>query len=48
VREKLEALAQEFGANEIMLVSIVHDHEARLRSYELLAREFDSQLSRAA
>ena len=48
VREKLEALAQEFGANEIMLVSIMHDHEARLRSYELLAREFDSQLSRAA
>ncbi len=48
VREKLEMLAQTFGANEIMLVSIVHDHKARLRSYELLAQEFGTQLSRAA
>ena len=41
VREKLETLAEEFGADEIMLVTIVHDHRARLRSYDLLAKEFE-------
>ena len=40
VKEKLERLAHEFGADEIMLVTIVHDPAARLRSYELLAREW--------
>jgi luciferase family oxidoreductase group 1 len=39
VREKIETLAEEFGANEIMLVTITHDPKARLRSYEMIARE---------
>ena len=39
VKAKLESLSKEFGVDEIMLVTIVHDHRARLRSYELLAKE---------
>jgi luciferase family oxidoreductase group 1 len=37
VRTALEAVAAEYGANEVFVVNIVHDHAARLRSYELLA-----------
>ena len=41
VRERLEAMAQALQVEELMVVTIVHDHGARLRSYELLARAFD-------
>ena len=41
LRERLEALAQALGLEELMIVTIVHDHRARLRSYELLARAFE-------
>ena len=37
VREALEALAEEYEADELILVTIVHDHAARRRSYELVA-----------
>lgn len=37
VKEKLVSLAAQFGADEIMLVTITHDAEARRRSYQLLA-----------
>lgn len=40
VRAELEALAAEYGATEVMVVTITFDHDARRRSYELLAREF--------
>ena len=40
VRAGLEALADEYGADEVMVVTITHDPLARARSYELLAREF--------
>jgi alkanesulfonate monooxygenase SsuD/methylene tetrahydromethanopterin reductase-like flavin-dependent oxidoreductase (luciferase family) len=40
VREQLEALAADYGADEIMVVTITYDHAARRRSYELLAAEF--------
>ncbi|MEM7343374.1 MAG: LLM class flavin-dependent oxidoreductase, partial [Chloroflexota bacterium] len=40
VKEKLEMMAEEFGADEIMTVTITYDFEARLRSYELLADVF--------
>jgi luciferase family oxidoreductase group 1 len=40
VRAGLEALAEEYGADEVMIVTITHDHEARRRSYELIARAF--------
>ena len=40
VRASLESLADEYGADEVMVVTITYDHAARRRSYELLAREF--------
>ena len=40
VRRNLEAVAAEYGADEVMVVTITHSHEARRRSYELLAAEF--------
>ncbi|MFZ1991250.1 MAG: LLM class flavin-dependent oxidoreductase [Alphaproteobacteria bacterium] len=40
VRSKLEKIVAEFGAEELMIVTITHDHNARRRSYELLAKAF--------
>ena len=40
VRSGLEAVAQEYGAGELLLLTITHDHQARRRSYELVAEEF--------
>lgn len=40
VRAGLEEVAREYDADELMLVTITYDHEARRRSYELIAREF--------
>jgi luciferase family oxidoreductase group 1 len=40
VRPGIEAVAQEYGADEVMIVTITHDHAARRRSYELLAEVF--------
>jgi luciferase family oxidoreductase group 1 len=39
VRAGLEAVAAEYEADELMVVTITHDHEARRRSYELIAAE---------
>jgi luciferase family oxidoreductase group 1 len=41
VRAALEALAREYGAEEVIAVTITHDHAARRRSYELLAEAFE-------
>ncbi len=41
VRAGIEALAEEYGAEEVMIVTITHDHAARRRSYELLADAFE-------
>jgi luciferase family oxidoreductase group 1 len=41
VRRALEALAVEYGVDELMIVTITFDHAARRRSYELLAEAFD-------
>jgi luciferase family oxidoreductase group 1 len=38
-RAQLDALAAETRADELMIITVVHSHEARLRSYELLAGE---------
>lgn len=38
VREQLEALAAEYGLEEIMIQDLMTDRAARLRSYELMAR----------
>jgi luciferase family oxidoreductase group 1 len=40
VRERIEALAAAHEADEAMIVTIVPDYDARLRSYELLADAF--------
>jgi luciferase family oxidoreductase group 1 len=41
VAPQLEALADEYGAEEVIVVTITHDHQARRRSYELLAAATD-------
>ena len=38
VRDRLTTLARNVGADEIMVMSAIFDHAAKLRSYELLAR----------
>jgi alkanesulfonate monooxygenase SsuD/methylene tetrahydromethanopterin reductase-like flavin-dependent oxidoreductase (luciferase family) len=40
VRGGLEEVAAEYGADELVVLTITHDHEARRRSYELIASEF--------
>jgi luciferase family oxidoreductase group 1 len=40
VREGLEAVAVEYGTSEVMVLTIAHEHEARRRSYELIAEAF--------
>jgi luciferase family oxidoreductase group 1 len=40
VRERLEALAADYEADELIVVTITHDPKARRRSYELLAKAF--------
>ncbi|MFC5269846.1 LLM class flavin-dependent oxidoreductase [Adhaeribacter terreus] len=43
VKPRLEKLAQEYGIDEIIAVTITHDFADRLRSYELLAEMFELQ-----
>lgn len=42
VREQLEALSADLSLDGIIIQDLVTDHEARLRSYELLARLIDA------
>ncbi|MHB8659705.1 MAG: LLM class flavin-dependent oxidoreductase [Solirubrobacteraceae bacterium] len=44
VRHGIEQLAAAYGAEEVIVVTITYDHEARRRSYELLAEAFDLEL----
>jgi luciferase family oxidoreductase group 1 len=37
VRARLEEVADSYGAEEVIVVTITHDHAARVRSYELIA-----------
>ncbi|MGI8801185.1 MAG: LLM class flavin-dependent oxidoreductase [Solirubrobacteraceae bacterium] len=43
VRAGIEALASDYGADEVIVVTITYDHSARRRSYELLAEAMDLQ-----
>ena len=43
VHGQIEAMAAALGVDEIMAVTITHDHMARVRSYELLAEAFQLQ-----
>jgi luciferase family oxidoreductase group 1 len=47
VRAQVEQLADDYGAEEVVAVTITHDHAARRRSYELLAKAFDLPISSA-
>jgi hypothetical protein len=40
VRAGLEEAAEQYGAEEAIVVSITYDHSARRRSYELIAEAF--------
>jgi len=40
VRGQLEQVAAEYGADEVIIVTITYDHAARRQSYELIADEF--------
>ena len=40
VRRGIEAVQKEYGADEMMIVTITHDHDARRRSYELIAEAY--------
>lgn len=40
VRAGIEAVARDYRAEEVMVVSIVHSHRARRKSYELIADAF--------
>ncbi len=37
LRRAIETVAADYGAQEVFIVNILHDHKARLKSYELLA-----------
>jgi alkanesulfonate monooxygenase SsuD/methylene tetrahydromethanopterin reductase-like flavin-dependent oxidoreductase (luciferase family) len=41
IKEKLEKLLEATKADEMMVVSAIWDHQARLRSFELLAQAMD-------
>jgi luciferase family oxidoreductase group 1 len=41
VRSAIEAVAEDYGAQEVFVVNILYDHAARVRSYELLAEVFE-------
>ena len=41
LRDKLIDMASQLHLEELMIVTIVHDHRARMRSYELLAKAFE-------
>jgi alkanesulfonate monooxygenase SsuD/methylene tetrahydromethanopterin reductase-like flavin-dependent oxidoreductase (luciferase family) len=42
VRDGLDAIAGDYGAEEVMIVTITHSHEARKHSYRLVAEAFES------
>jgi luciferase family oxidoreductase group 1 len=45
VRAGLEEVADEYGAEEVVVLTITHDHAARRRSYELIADAFELGVS---
>lgn len=40
VHEQLSTMAEALDIDELMLITVVHDHQARVHSYELLAKAF--------
>jgi hypothetical protein len=48
VREQVEAFVARTGADELMITSSIYDHQARLRSYQLLGECFAPQAAASA
>jgi len=48
VRAGLEQVAEEYGADELAILTITHGHEERRRSYELIAAELGLTTETAA
>jgi alkanesulfonate monooxygenase SsuD/methylene tetrahydromethanopterin reductase-like flavin-dependent oxidoreductase (luciferase family) len=46
VKAGLEEVAEQYGAQEVVVVTITYDHGARRRSYELIAEAFGLYASR--
>jgi luciferase family oxidoreductase group 1 len=42
VREELERLAIQLQIEEVMIIAVLHDYQARLRSYQLIAQAFNT------
>jgi alkanesulfonate monooxygenase SsuD/methylene tetrahydromethanopterin reductase-like flavin-dependent oxidoreductase (luciferase family) len=40
VQDELNSVAALYGADEMMLLNIMSDHPARVRSYQLIAEQF--------
>ena len=47
VRAGLEHFVEETGVDELIVASAIYDHEARLRSYEILANALHSEIRNA-
>ncbi|MDR6572737.1 alkanesulfonate monooxygenase SsuD/methylene tetrahydromethanopterin reductase-like flavin-dependent oxidoreductase (luciferase family) [Curtobacterium sp. 320] len=47
VADRLETLRRATGADELLVTTITHDHDARVRSYELLAAEWARRAEQA-
>jgi luciferase family oxidoreductase group 1 len=41
VRQELERIAKDLQVDEIMIIAVLHDYQARLRSYQLIADAFN-------
>ena len=41
VKDQIIASAERYGTNDVSIVTIVHSLADRIRSYELIAREFE-------
>ena len=48
VKASLQAIAESYEADELFVVNVMHEHQARRRSYELLAQAFDLKPGPAA
>ncbi len=46
-RRELEAMAERYAADEVMVLTITGDYASRLRSYELLAEAFSAPAAAA-
>ncbi|MEA2316156.1 MAG: hypothetical protein QOD44_345, partial [Solirubrobacteraceae bacterium] len=48
VRSGLQQVAADYGADEVIVVTITYDHGARMRSYELIAEALGLEVAAAA